>query len=552
MDVSLLLSLGEGLMVERVEHDAMTLTVFVCSTSLASACPLCQKPSAHLHSHYERVVADLPCGGRQVRLLVCVPKFRCKTPTCPRKVFAERLAPLIEPWARQTTRLIAALQAIGLATCGEGGARLADKLSLPTSPTTLLRRIMALPTEPVETVCELGIDDFSFRRRRRFGTILVDLERHHILDLLPDRTSATAAAWMERHPEIELVSRDRGGDYAAAARLGAPQARQVADRFHLAQNLTEIVEEILARCRAEIRRAAEPPGSAPEPFQTGEEARPRTLVEAVAPAAERLSGRAHLAHHAERLDRYQQLVELRQAGLTTKEVARRLGMGERTVRYWCTRGIPYGEPELRRKRPRAGDPCAAYLTERWGQGCQNGLELWRELQAKGYRGSSRTVYRILASLRETPAFPRGQAERAPLVPETPLQRFSAQEAVWLFVRAPTDLDDEERATLSAICQASSTAQTLYELTQAFLRMLRRREGEGLETWLKQVSASQIPELRAFGQSITHDKAAVLAGLTLPQNNGMVEGFVTKLKLIKRTMYGRAGFALLRQRVLHAA
>src|SRR5215467_9195392 len=233
MEVSLVLSLGEGLVVERVEQGATTLTVFASSPSLAARCPLCQQLSDHLHSHYQRRVADLPCGGHQVRLLVQVPKFRCKTPTCPRKVFAERLAPLIEPWARQTTRLIEALQAVGLATCGEGGARLAAKLSLPTSPTTLLRRIMALPTAPVDPVSALGLDDFSFRRGRTFGTLLVDLDRHRLLDLLPDRTSATAAAWMETLSEITLVSRDRGGEYAAAARLGAPQAMQCADRFHL-------------------------------------------------------------------------------------------------------------------------------------------------------------------------------------------------------------------------------------------------------------------------------------------------------------------------------
>ena len=409
MEVSLVLSLGEGLVVERVEHGATTLTVFVASPSLAARCPLCQELSDHLHSHYQRVVADLPCGGRQVRLLVRVPKFRCKTPACPRKVFAKRLAPLIAPWARQTTRLIEGLQAIGLATCGEGGTRLAEQLRLPTSPTTLLRRIMALPTPPVEAVVELGIDDFAFRRRRRFGTILVDLQRHQMLDLLPDRTSATAAAWMLLHPEIELVSRDRGGDYAAAARIGAPQARQVADRFHLGKNLAEIVEEILARSWAEIRRGAKPSG----PPQAEEEADHHLHVEHAPPAPERLSGRAHLAHQAERVDRYQHLIELRQAGLTTKEVARRLGMGERTVRYWWTRGIPYGTPELRRKRPRASDPCVGYITERWSQGCHNGLELWRELKAHGLRGSSRTVYRILASLREHPALKRGKAERVP-------------------------------------------------------------------------------------------------------------------------------------------
>jgi transposase len=254
MDLSPLLSLGEGLVVERVEYEATTLTVLVASTSLAARCPLCQESSDHVHSHYQRVVADLPCGVRQVRLLVQVPKFRCKTSACPRKVFAERLAPLIEPWARQTTRLVEALQAIGVATCGEGGTRLAAKLRLPTSPTTLLRRIMALPDVTPEPVQELGIDDFSFRRGLRFGTILVDLERHGVLDLLPDRQAATAAAWMRQRPTIRVVSRDRGGDYAAAATQGAPQARQCADKFHLLKNLGEAVEGLLAHHLAAERK----------------------------------------------------------------------------------------------------------------------------------------------------------------------------------------------------------------------------------------------------------------------------------------------------------
>src|SRR6266550_5089582 len=157
-----------------------------------------------------------------------------------------------------TTRLSKMIEAIGLATCGELGARLAPPLGMRTSPTTILRRTMALPTCPPEQVSLLGIDDWSFRRGRTFGTILVDLVTHEIIDLLADRTTETAQAWMQAHPEIEIVSRDRGGEYAAAARKGAPQARQVADRFHLAQNLTDRIEVILARCRPEIRKASQP------------------------------------------------------------------------------------------------------------------------------------------------------------------------------------------------------------------------------------------------------------------------------------------------------
>jgi transposase len=281
---------------------------------------------------------------------------------------------------------------------------------------------------------------------------------------------------MRKHPEIEVVSRDRGEEYAAAARLGAPQATQCADRFHLAQNLTKLVEENLAR---------------------------------------------------------------------------RLGMGERTVRYWLSRGIPYGKPELRHKRRRGFDRHAAYVTEHWNQGERNGLQLWRELQTQGYKGSPRTVYRLLAILRECPAPSRGKAERAQAVPDTPLQDFSAKDTIWLFVRDPSDLEETERQVLAVIRQASPTANMLYELVQEFMTMLRHRKGERLDNWLRSARHSHIRELQRFVRSIERDNAAVLAGLTLPHSNGVVEGKVNKLKLIKRMGFGRAGFPLLRQRVLHA-
>jgi transposase len=391
----------------------------------------------------------------------------------------------------------------------------------------------------------------SFRRGRKFGTILVDLATHEIIDLLPDRSSETAAAWMRAHPEIDLVSRDRGGDYAAAARKGAPQARQIADRFHLAQNLTDRIEVILARCRTEIRKTSQQRDTSSwQELEGNDEQQPQALDE-WRPAQDPQEKNAHLARQAERSDRYHQLVALRKPGLTLKEIARRLGMGERTVRYWLTRGIPYEQPKPRRKRRSGFDPYTGYVAEQWNQGHRNGQELWREIVAQGYKGGSRSVYRFLESLRQTPAPARGKAERSQAVPETSLQHLCAQEAVWLFVRDPADLQKQEQRALTAIRQASQTADTVYTLAQQFMRMIRQLEGAHLDEWLGLVRASQIPELQSFVQSIERDKAAVLAGLTLPHNNGVVEGKVNKLKLIKRMMFGRAGFPLLRQRVLHA-
>jgi transposase len=541
--------LPENMAITDVRPTALTLTIDLACTDPTACCPLCHQPSERVHSRYSRKVADVPCGGRQVLLLLTVRKYICHTGDCTRSIFTERLPELVQSYARMTNRLRQWIEAIGRAASGEVGARLAEYLGMCVSPTTILRRLMALFTPPVGTVSVLGIDDWSFRRGRKFGTILVDLTTHAIIDLLPDRCAETSAAWMRLHPEIEIVSRDRGEDYAVAARAGAPQAVQCADRFHLAKILTELVEEILARCSAEIRKAKKP--SEASSSESPEKAKPEPALPDQSPVPDPLAGSSHLAHHAERSDRYHHLLELRKEGLTSKEIARRLGMAERTIRRWMERGIPYEKAELRRKRRNRFDGYQSYIIERWNQGERNGQCLFRELQAQGYKGGAGTLYRFLRSLRGYSASPQVRAERAQTVPETPLQQFSAQKAVWLFMRDLSDLDETKRAELTAIRQASPIADRVYELTQDFMTILRRREGERLDTWLENVRDSQICELQRMVRSIERDKAAVLAGLTLPHSNGVVEGKVHKLKYLKRMGFGRAGFALLRQRVLHA-
>ncbi len=233
MKVEQVLALPEGLEVTNIDVIDGVLTISAVSTQTSVCCPLCSFVGTRVHSHYTRTIADLPCARQPVRLMVQVRKFFCDSRTCPRTIFAERITPFARPWARVTTRLSESVQSIGFATGGMLGARLTDRLGIQTCWMTILRRMMACPTAPVERVVELGIDDFAFRRGRKFGSILVDMQSHKVIDLLPDRKAETAAAWMGAHPEIELVSRDRGGDYAAGARQGAPQAIQVADRFHL-------------------------------------------------------------------------------------------------------------------------------------------------------------------------------------------------------------------------------------------------------------------------------------------------------------------------------
>jgi len=525
---SLLLSLPDDFVIDQVRVLYACVTVCVRSIALSAICPLCSQSATRIHSRYLRTVADLPGGGRQLVLSLVVRKFFCQTRECPRRIFAERFPDVVRPWARMTLRFCAELEAIGFATSGEGGARLATRLGLPTSPATMLRRLKAVSAPVSKKATKVGIDDWAFRRGLKYGTILVDLESHRVIDLLPDRTVATSTAWFKAHPDIEVLSRDRGTEYALAATLGAPQAIQVADRWHLVQNLANALQVLLARYRPEIRLSRD----------DAEANVIETLSHAWCPLPQRSKEPARLARQAQRRDRYEQVIAMAQQGMETKEIAGHVGVSERTVRRWlAVKGVP--ETRRRKKRSRF-DTYAPYVLKRWQEGCHDGVQIWQELRAQGYRDSLRMVYYFLAPLR------KGfyTAEQTSTI--------STKRAVWLLIRDLSDLNEKEREQLSILCEVDNAITTAYQLTQDFLRMVRKLQGDALDTWLEQVSASRIPELQGFAQGIERDQAAVQAGLTLPYSNGVVEGHVNRLKLIKRMMYGRAAFPLLRQRVLSVA
>jgi transposase len=226
-----------GFSIEHVSIADGVIVLQAHSQRTSEACPNCSHLSSRIHSRYQRTLADLPWSGRIVRLVVHVSRFFCKHPGCPRKTFAETIPGLTERYARRTTRLKEVLERLGLALGGEPASRLSAILAMTCSPDTLLRLLRRLPDDAIEPPRVVSFDDWSWRRGFRYGTIICDLERHRRLDLLPDRDSASVAAWLKRYPSIEIISRDRAGEYAEAARLGAPQAVQVADRFHLSQNL---------------------------------------------------------------------------------------------------------------------------------------------------------------------------------------------------------------------------------------------------------------------------------------------------------------------------
>jgi|SRR6266700_2811295 len=350
----------------------------------------------------------------------------------------------------------------------------------------------------------------------------------------PLRNAESAATWMRKHPEIKVVSRDRGGEYASAAVAGAPQAIQCADRFHMLKNLGEEVEGLLARHLGIKRRK--------KVQETLEEHIP---IEHATRSVRRSPKVARLqqAYREERLARYEQVVALRKLGMSQAAIAKRVGMGQSTVGNWLAAGA---YPETTRG-PYVSrlDPYLPYLFQRWESGCHNMVRLHQELVARGYKGSYASVRDHL--VRRLPEGKKNSSQGNELSP-APL---APRQATFLFLRRPEQLTAEEQADLLALRQTHPEVNQTYDLAQQFAQMLRTRTGEQLDTWLAKVAESQIPELQSFLLGIERDKPAVVAGLTLPYSNGIVEGKVNRLKLLKRMGYGRAGFPLLRQRVLHA-
>lgn len=536
MDASLFLSLPQGLCVTQIIVDDGQLIIEVVSTHPCASCPLCGSISTQIHSHYQRKLRDVPCGGQSVIQHLSVRKFFCRNRCCPRKIFTERLPSFLEPWARMTIRLSHALLAIGRATSGEVGARLATRLALQTSPTTLLRRLMALPTNTSGPVPILGIDDFSFRRGRKFGTILVDLKHHKVIDVLPDRCAETSAAWMSLHPEIEIVSRDRGENYAAAARKGAPQARQVADRFHLTQNLGNVLEAVLDRNKASLRLMDDASGTDP-----GQALSPSP--QEIRPPPNKKAEQTRLAHRAARQEHYEQAVALREQGFTLAVIAHRVGVSRRTLNRWLS--AP-SFPERRRRRAERTklEDFHSYLQERWQAGVQNATHLFQEIRGMGYTGCYMSVYLYLTCLRTGVCLPATPVQPA-------IRSITSWQAAFLFLRFPANLKPEEKLDLEKILAQSSDLTTLYQLVQRFQQMIHHQGVDLLDNWMECALACPYPELHRFVTGLRQDYDAVKAAFISDYNNGMVEGHVNRLKLLKRLGYGRAGFPLLRQRVLHA-
>lgn len=527
-----------GVRITRTEILPDELIIEAVPRATAARCPDCRRRSRRVHSRYTRKIADRPVGERRVTVHLRVRRFRCRTARCPRRTFAEQAPRLAARYARHSRPLQSHLQDLGLTLGGRPGARFARRAGIRVSRTTLLRRVRALPEPAITAPRVLGVDDFAFRRGHHYGTVLTDLEQRRVVDVLPDRTADTLAAWLKAHGQPQFICRDRGGDYASGARQGAPEATQIADRFHLVRNSSDVLERILARHPAALRAAI---AEATPAADVAGDAPPPATAALPDPRRER------------RLSRYERVVARQRAGQSITAIGREVGLCRETVRKYLRAG---GFPERagRRTKLSAGTAHGAFLQARWEAGCRDATALWAELRDCGFTGSLRMVQRAVSRWR-VESGRRGRAAKrtgvapapAPARPRPP----SARQAVWLLLRPIEALGPAQRALRERLLAAAPAVQAALPVLADFRRMVRERDHAALRGWLRAAEASTVRELQTFAANLRRDLAAIEAALTYGWSSGQVEGQVTRIKLIKRQMYGRAKHDLLRKRVLLA-
>lgn len=492
-------------------------------------CPGCNHISRSRHSEYERRLQDLPWQGCSVELRLKLRRFRCRNPGCARKVFAEPVPEVARPHARRTTRVAEIMRLIGYTAGGLPGSRILQRLALPVSGDTVLRTVKRGASAPAnDLVRSVAIDDWAWRKGQTYGTMLVDLDKHRVIDLLPDRSAESVAAWLKAHPEIEVVSRDRCGLYAEAAQQGASDALQVADRFHLLMNLSTAVERALEERSTELCLSSDVQTSDPVATPSTVEHRP-TVAE-----------RQKQQRRDRRRERYDRVIELHRLGYTQRAISAEMGIERKTVRRWLRAGrFPERKASRRRSHVREFHE---YLQRRWNEGCHNATRLFHEIRAQGYCGCRQMVSHHVSCWRQ-------KARSRTPAKKKKIDRLAPRHAAILACRPTERLSEQQRTLFEQVAENCPSIRSMRALAMDFRDAMANKDSDGMLHWIRTTTRSGIGPLVRFAYGLKKDLGPVMAAVETPWSNGQIEGQINRLKAIKRQMYGRAGFHLLRARVL---
>lgn len=499
------------------------VTIFMKSRKKTQSCPLCSVLSTKLHSYYYRIFRDLPVLDNKVLIKLKCRKFYCENNTCNRKIFVEPLNNAFSKYGRTTNRLSRKLLNIALLVGGNMGAKLSNTLNIATSSSTFIRLIHKQKMPQDFEADTVGIDDWAYNKGRNYGTAIIDLNSRKIIDLLPDRESKTVEDWFKQRPYIKTVTRDRFARYAKGVSNGAPQADQIADRWHLIKNMGDALNKLLERTRQNMKpqlviKAME----ANENLEIGNQ----TLM------------KSSFGNTPKRFSQLQQIREYYKDGVPIRTIARLVGASRNTVKKYLHLNEPPPKIPFRSNLTKYVDYLKSRLREDPNVKI---IDLWNEVKERGYKGCKSVFYEHLRGYQK--------GKHYPTISSSSIPYWSARKVSLLLYQKPDQLSIEDRELITMLKDRSEDIKSASLYVSRFRKILENKCGEELMCWIDEISRTNLKELKSFAKGLLSDITAVTNAVSLSWNNGQVEGQINKLKTVKRQMYGRAGFNLIRKRLV---
>ena len=512
-----------------------SLLIYASTCQSSSYCPVCRKKSTRIHSKYNRELSDLPVSGKAVRIKLMARKYFCENYSCPRKVFTERFANEICPHGRRLIRSNHLLCKMALELGGNKGATISQLVGLPISSSTILRILRKLDIpEKTMTSGIIGVDDWAFKKGNAYGTIIVDLKNNEVIDLLPDRSPDTLIKWLQSHPEVQIVSRDRYGPYASAIKQGAPQAVQVADRFHLLLNLGEATKRMF-QSEGKILKEAfnlynNPPTS--ELMDKNRQHKKESLPE--------ITEYSQANINPKRQHKFDNVKQLHEKGYSLKAIARTVKSHRHTVKKYINL------EKLPKKQSRLStnfDAFQAFLLHA-GNTEKTYKVLHQMISSKGFTGGYSQFCNNMNDLYKR----HKVTSKSSPVKLVPIKTWSAIKLSLMVYKDKNELKNEDRQFLELLYHKSPQIRQTGELVRSFKILFQSKEDGSLKNWIEEAINSG-SGIKNFAKNLIKDFDAVNNAVITPYSNGQVEGQINKLKNIKRAMYGKASFQLLRKMVL---
>lgn len=511
----------------NLDHNSTHATFHVISNQISSFCPLCNFSTTKIHSKYIRTIGDLPVSGKIVQLKLHVRKFFCENTNCTRKIYTERFKHQLNSYGRRFERLNEQLSSMGLELGGNVAHRISKLSSVKISASTILRLIVKCPIPAIKLPKIIGVDDWAFKKKLKYGTIIVDLETNKVIDLLPDREAATLTNWLREHSSVETVSRDRSSTYASGITQASDKIIQIADRWHILKNLTEGFERFLNTQRGSLRDIS-------VELSQKQQYESENIVSVpliIAKKDTSIKGRYY--------DNFLKVKELQSDGVSKRKIAKLLKMSRNTInRYWNRTSFL---PKVSHKKSNILD-FEDYLIIRWQQGEQNVRNLFEEIKEQGFKNDIKIVYELVRK------YPKTNFE--PVPDAVKIKYYSSQQlSIWLSTFRKDWSGEWPQTYLEKLLEDNPIINKVRKVVLDFRRLMKEKDGDKLAAWCDEIINDNDENIKGFAKGILNDFQAVYQGVISSWSNGPVEGQVNRLKNIKRQMYGRAGFELLRKRVV---